>query len=158
MTHEPGHRRGEYGSTLVEVMIAVLVLLTIAMAGGAFLLHSRSQLSIQRNKRIMLEECNRRLETIRATGYSAITNLLPRNTSTHYLRIEDGDVDYSASDPGETVRIPPAGGIQYPVTTTVQFMDVDGGTVSLDYLFIRVQGNYLVNSTDAVTLETNFGP
>ena len=60
------------GGTLVEVMIAAVVLMVIALAGGAFLYHGRANVAIQKNKRVALEVANSRLEDLRASAYDDI--------------------------------------------------------------------------------------
>ena len=45
-----------------------------------------------------------------------------------------------------------------PMTTTIQYMDVDGGSTSYDYVRIVVSVGYRVGSADRVTLETFRSP
>ena len=79
-------RRPRAGATLVEVMIACVILLVMAVGGAAYLYQSGAILVTQRNKRVALETGNTRLEEIRATGYTALTALVPTDYDVHYLR------------------------------------------------------------------------
>ena len=151
----PGHTRGAgsgprpaSGFTFVEVMIAMIILALLAIGGGAFLSYSRTHVDIQRNKRAALEEANKRLEELRASGYDA-TKPTNNNYVVVYLQKSGNAWNRRSSDPGETVSI---NGQTMPIVTTVQFVDVDGGSASYDYTLFAVQVGFRAGSTNRVHL------
>ena len=83
MLHDAQSRAGQ---SLVEVMVAIVVLATVAVGMGAFLSMNRSALSLQRNRRVALELANARLEELRATTFSSLVGMLPAtNYNTFYF-------------------------------------------------------------------------
>ena len=68
--------KGGHGSTLLEVMIACLIMMVIAVAGGAYVSQSRGLLAAHRNRLIAMDKAKSRLEELRATPYSELTNLV----------------------------------------------------------------------------------
>lgn len=57
--------KSKAGSTLIEVMLAALILVVLALGGGAILRHSGSTVAIQKNKRVAIEAASRQLEWLR---------------------------------------------------------------------------------------------
>jgi type II secretory pathway pseudopilin PulG len=149
------YRRSQTGSTLVEVMIACLILMIVAVAGAAYMYQSRATLAFQRNKRIALETGNARLEEIRATTYTNLQSLLTTDYNLHYLKKAGATWQVSNADPGETASI---NGLSLPLTTTVQYKDVDGGANSYDYLLVTVSIAYRQSINDPIILRSVYSP
>jgi type II secretory pathway pseudopilin PulG len=149
------HRRGQCGSTLVEVMVACLILMIVAVAGAAYLYQSQSALAYQSQKRTALEAGNARLENIRATSYTNLQSLLPTDHNLHYLKQTGTTWLVSNSDPGETANV---NGALLPLTTTVQYGDVNGGVGSYDYLVVAVSISYRQGPGDRITLQSIYSP
>ena len=57
------------GTTIVEVVLAALILAIMAIGGAAYMLQGRLVVGVQRNKRVALEAANAKLEEMRATSY-----------------------------------------------------------------------------------------
>ncbi|NQU40780.1 MAG: prepilin-type N-terminal cleavage/methylation domain-containing protein [Lentisphaerae bacterium] len=55
------HRRG---ATLIEVMLASIILAILALAGSAFVYRSRADIALQKNRRVAVELANDRLEEL----------------------------------------------------------------------------------------------
>ena len=55
---------GRCGATLVEVMLASVLLGVIALAGGTFVYRSRADIALQKNRRVAVELANARLEAV----------------------------------------------------------------------------------------------
>ncbi|MDA0321962.1 MAG: prepilin-type N-terminal cleavage/methylation domain-containing protein [Verrucomicrobia bacterium] len=149
------------GATLVEVMVASVILLVMALGSTAFMYHSRANIGIQRNKRVAVDVANSRLEEVRASNYDEIKPLT-LDYGTHYLSAPSGTTwTRGTSAPGETVTI---NGQTYPIVTTVRYIDVDSGTsfddftASHDAVRIAVSVSYRINSSDVVTLQSIYGP
>ena len=75
-------KTGECGATLVEVMVVCVVLMVIAVAGGAYVAQSSGTLALHRNRAVAVAMANSRMEEIRAQSYSILTNDWMRGNST----------------------------------------------------------------------------
>jgi type II secretory pathway pseudopilin PulG len=148
------------GATLVEVMVAAVILLVMALGSTAFMYHSRADIGIQRNKRVAVDVANSRLEEVRASNYDDIKPT-SQNYNTYYLSPAGSTWAIGTSDPGETVAI---NGRAYSIATTVRYIDVDAGTSyddtssSYDAVRITVSVEHRVNSSDAVALQSIYAP
>jgi prepilin-type N-terminal cleavage/methylation domain-containing protein len=138
------------GFTLVEVMIAIVILMVMALGSAAFLYHSQVGISTQGNKRVALEAASSRLEEIRASDYNDIEPP-EKNYDVYYLSGQVGDWTLTDNDPGETRNI---NGKTLPIVTKVRYMDINGGPDSYDYVQITVSTGYHTGINDMVTLET----
>lgn len=58
-------RRKSAGFSLVEVMFSALILVVLALGGGAILQHSGTTVAVQKNKRVAIEVASRQLEQLR---------------------------------------------------------------------------------------------
>jgi len=152
-SHSEGRRKT--GATLVEVVMAGLLLALLAVAGGAYLYHSRATIAAQRDKRAALDAANSMLEAVRASNYDDVKPPDPPDYGMYYLSVQGGAWFHSTSDPGDTVVI---NGKNLPRETTVQYVDVDGGAPSYDCLRLIVNVGYRLNSADRVALETLYAP
>jgi prepilin-type N-terminal cleavage/methylation domain-containing protein len=141
---------GGQGFTLVEVMVAIVILMVMALGSAAFLYHSQVGISTQGNKRVALEAASSRLEEIRASQYDSIKPPA-NNYNVYYLSGQAGDWTLAENDPGETRNI---NGKTLPIVTKVRYMDINGGPDSYDYVQITVSTGYRTDINDMVTLET----
>ena len=149
-------RRANAGATLVEVIVACVILMVMAIAGATSLYLSRGSINVQRNKRLAVEIANSRLELLRGTNYWSITNLFGvTDYSVHYLSRVGATWQRSVTDPGEKVAVGP---LSMPITTTAQYQDMDGGSSSYDCLRLTVTVGYRLNPPERVTLETLWAP
>ena len=143
------------GTTLVEVMVACVILMIVALAGAGYVYQSQSALGVQSNKRIALEAGNARMEDIRGTAYTVLQGLVPADYGLHYLKKVGVAWQVSSTDPGETVSI---NGLFMPITTTLQYMDIDGGINTYDCFAVTVSTAYRKGFSDRVTLQTIYSP
>ena len=128
----------------MEVMIAIVILMVMALGSAAFLYHSQVGISTQGNKRVALEAASSRLEEIRASQYDDIKPT-ENDYDIHYLSGQVGNWALTDNDPGETRNI---NGKTLPIVTKVRYMD------SYDYVQITVSTGYRTGINDMVTLET----
>ena len=142
------------GFTLVEVMIAMIVLAVLALGGASFLAYSRMQVDVQRNKRAALEAATGRMEELRAAGFDETKPTSNNYVATYLARAGNAWVR-SSSNPGEAVSL---NGHTMPMATTVQFVDVDGGSASYDCALFTVEVGYRVGSADRVRVSTFRAP
>jgi hypothetical protein len=150
---------GTSGSTLVEVMGALLILTVMALGVAAFIFYGRAGVYAQRDRLSVLELVNGRLETLCSAPYSEVTP--PNNDfNTYFMRpkaLVVGEWDFFASRPNETfaVNSPQR---RYPMTTTVRFIDVEEDNNSYDALQFTVSMQYRLGSTDKIELSTYRAP
>lgn len=71
-------KRGRSGSSLVEVIVACLVLAVIAVAGADYIFQTQRAITRAKDKRLALEAMNSSLEQMRAKPYADLTNGLAR--------------------------------------------------------------------------------
>ena len=144
------HRPGRAGTSLVEIMIASVVLAVLALGVAASMEHSRSKSMMQRQRRTAAEVANGRMEALRAAIY---TDLLPlaQNYNWYFLRFTGNVWSVSSSDPSETVTINEQ---NRPMRTRVQYVDADGGSASYDCLRLQVQVQFARDANSVVILET----
>ena len=80
------------GGTLIEVMMACVVLAVIAMAGGAYVYQSMGTLALHRDRSVAVAMANSRMEELRAQSFSSLTNLMagssPFVTNNPYTKLE----------------------------------------------------------------------
>ncbi|MBN3037931.1 MAG: hypothetical protein JW869_00775 [Candidatus Omnitrophica bacterium] len=140
---------------MIEIMLAMLLLLILALGGAAYIYHSIGYIGIMGTKRLALEVANSRLETMRTAGFDNIKPL-SLDYDVHYIDHSSSAWAVSTADPDETVDIK---GISLPITTTVQYVDEDptDGIDSYDYLLASVSVGFRVNSSEQVTLTTYLG-
>lgn len=151
--HEHGHVRRR-GATLVEVIWACVILAIIVIAAGSFVSLSSGMVSVARNQRVAIEFAQSRLEELRSAGFDAIKPP-SENYTLYYLSRVAGGWQHSLTDPGEVIRML---GYNYPITTTVRYLGVDGGAPSYDIVEARVVVRYRRNQPNSVTLWAYFGP
>ena len=142
------------GSTLVEAMVASLLLAVLAVGGAAFITHARTDVLEGRSGRVALNEADRRLEELRTTPFGAVKPPV-EDYNTYYVLATNETWLVSATDPGETVTV---NSLDLPITTTVQYVDIDGGADSYDVLLATVGVGIRPTLQDRVVLETYLAP
>ena len=144
----PGHPESATG--LVEVMVAMVVLMVMALGTAAYMYHSQAGITVQGIKRVAFEAGTTRLEEIRASAYDDVK---PELGSLCYLSKVDGQLLRHLADPEETVAI---NGRALPMITEIQL--VREGTVPHEYLHIAVTVGYRADPNATVTIETLYSP
>jgi type II secretory pathway pseudopilin PulG len=130
-------RPSRSGATLVEVIMACLILGILAIAATESIRYSKSMTITQRNRRTATDIANGRLEDVRSVSYTNVASGTVNGT-VRYLRRNASSWSILNSDPGETVVV---NGRTRPIVTTVQYIDADGGATSYDCLRILVRVN-----------------
>ncbi len=149
------------GSSLVEVMIALLIVTVLVLGVAAFIYHGRASVYAQRDRLSVLEFVNGRMELLRAEPYTTVqpptedyqTYYLIRNSSGAWVGPRS-----SVTREWITINSAGAGRRRYRMTTTVRYIDVDGGTASYDALEFTVAMRYRPGSTDEIAMSTYRAP
>jgi prepilin-type N-terminal cleavage/methylation domain-containing protein len=112
-------KNSKAGFTLIEILLAALIIALLVVGGAATMYHTGSNIRIQGNRRIALQMANQRLEHARNNYYYNIvppvydvadTYFLTADSSTPYL------LDLNNSKQTETVQID---NVMYTMTTEV---------------------------------------
>ena len=135
-----------YGFTLVETMIAMLILAVLALGGGAILYQAGKTVAIQNNKRVAVEAACQRLEQLCEKAYNNIKP--PVFNSQYYV---DDDFLLSTDNPDAEVSI---NGIMLPIVTTVERI---GSSNFNGYEYVRaiVRMQYRLGGDDWISVATN---
>ena len=142
------------GSTLVELMVSIVILAVLALAGGAYLVQSASNVDTQRNRLAALATANRCLEEWRGTSWETITGIMPKPRSgvTQYFK-RIGLCSWASGSVNVTNN-----GVVMPVTNALSYIDADGpAVVSYDCVQVTVSVTYPGKPADTVTLQTLLG-
>lgn len=107
------------GGTLVEVMMACVVLSAIALAGGAYMVQSSRTLAISRERFQVLAIANSRMEEVRATKYNELSGLFPPGLQQVTI-VKDGAIWKEGAS--ETVSL--GNGANVTLVTDIQKFDV----------------------------------
>jgi hypothetical protein len=142
-----GDRRRQ-GATLIEVMVAALILATLAIAGGALLHRVRAMLYHERNLRVATDLAAGRLEELRGAPFA---QLAPVDTTPHYPARSNDVWVLLASDPGETVTL---NGRIFPVTTTLWLPEAGDAL----HVRARVEVAYGPEPDTRVRMDTRLAP
>ena len=141
--------------TLVELVIAMLVLLTLVIAGASFFLYSKSRIALERNRRAAIEIATGRAELLLSSVYADIKPVPADDWDTHYIKRVGEDWLVDSSD-DETVTI---NNLTLPITTTVAYVDKnDDPPNSFDYILAVVRVGYRLIPDERVELRTYIGP
>ena len=143
-----------HGSTLVEVLVACLILAIIAVGTAACLYLSQGAIAVQKNRRTATELASSRLEELRAAPYASICPSA-KNYNLYYIDRITGSWRVGTTSQGETVKV---NGTARPMTTTVRYVDADGGSATYDCLRLTVTIQFGRGALDTVTLETLEAP
>jgi len=115
-------------------MIGCVLLAVIVIGSGAFMYQSRGGIYRQSRRRVALELATARLEFLRVSAYD---DLCPGDASTWFLSRSGGGWQLSRTDPGEAVT---AGGVSYPIRTTVRCVNVEYPDREYIELTVRLPG------------------
>lgn len=140
------------GSTLIEVLIAMVILTVLVLGVASFIQYGRSSVYAQRDRIAVLERVNGRLEELRAEPYTTFTDTLPLDYNEYWMRKEQGEWTFYSSRSRQTLLVNQAR--RYRVTTTVRYVDADGGTPSYDMLKFTVGMRYRTGAADEIVLST----
>ena len=150
------HHAKRSGSSLVEVMVALLILTIMALGTAAFMYHGRSSVYAQRDRLAVFELVNGRLEELRSLPYSTFTDYLPKTYDVYWMRKRAGAWELYDSRVRQNLLVNRSR--RYRITTTVQYVDADGGAPSYDMLQFTVSMPYRTGDTDEVVLSTYRAP
>ena len=145
------------GTTLVEVMIALIIIAIVIMGGGMFFFYGRVNIIREAHRRAAVLVASQRLEALKAANYSEISS----SEDEYYIKWSGTDWDpsvTSADDAPEPVDVDNLlKGSGPTMITEAEYVADDGGS-SHDYLEITVTVNWHDSTDNSVSLTTLIAP
>ena len=134
-------------------MLALMILTIIALGSAAYIYHGRALTYAQGDRMTVLELVQSRLELLRAEDYA---NVHPpaENYNTYWMRPPQGGQSrwrFYTSQARQRLNV---NSRRYFMTTTVRYVDADGGSPSYDALLFTVSMRYRQGSTDEIKIST----
>ena len=135
------------GGTLVEVMMAALVLVTLALAGGAYVSNSSATLAVHRDRSVAVAMANSRMEELRGMPFGSITSLVQTVGVKWLKRNGNGwTVTTTSNTTYDTFII---ASVSEKMWTSIQFTNV---VLAGDAVIMRVTATY--RDPNSVVLQT----
>jgi len=131
IAHSGRRAAGRSGLTLVEVLVAVVVLAIVVIGTAAFLAHGRGAVECAAQRRTATQVANERKEMARSAGYAALA---------------DGS--------GLTT----VDGVQYNWTVEVTVAQADPGDAGSFYKRLVITVDWPTSGSDPVVLSSALGP
>lgn len=128
------------GSSLIEVMVAILLLAILSIGTVASVMRFQESVGDQGHKRAVIAAAHRRMEEVRSELYphfhdERVDGINIRNNWV-YLSYNGMSFNRHASDPGSRVNV---NGVPRTIQTRVRFVDTtDGSYVTAECLEIEV--------------------
>lgn len=129
------------GFSLVEVLLAALIIAIMVIGGAATMYHTGSNIKIQGNRRIALELANQRLENARQNYYYSIVPPVYDAANTYFLTADKNNsylLDLNNSKKSEVFQIDE---VDYTMVTEIIRHSSDSGTVNFNPECIQVTVN-----------------
>jgi len=148
-------RGNNRGTTLVEVMIALLIIALVILGGGMFFFYGRLNILREAHRRAALLVASQRLEALKAADWDDIALTSPLSYEPYYIT-HSSDWALNLSETKETVTVGnPSSG---EMLTEAQYMDDDDVDGSYDYLKITVVVEWSDPASNRVSLTSLVGP
>jgi len=145
------------GATLVELMIALLIIALVILGGGMFFFHGRVNIMREAHRRAALLVVSQRLEELKAANWGGIALTSPLSYESYYITHSGGWVR-NLSETKDT-EVPVDNLSDGEMVTEVQWEDDgDDGIDSYDYLKLTVTIEWHNGTTNTVSLSTLIAP
>ena len=142
------------GSTLVEIMATIAIFAIIVLGTAGYLSQAQARIVTQSYRLAATVEAAERLEQVRRAD---LTEIDPpsNNYNVYYLDHLTANWRVDTTDHGETAVV---ANRPRPMTTTVQFVDANGGASSYDFVRVTVTLQYGRSAAETVSLQTLKAP
>ena len=147
-------RGNNRGTTLIEVMIALLIIALVILGGGMFFFYGRLNIIREAHRRAALLVASQRLEALKAADYEKIAHN-PLSYEPYYIT-HSSDWAWNLSETKETITVDNLSDAQ--MLTEAQYMDDDGMNDSYDYLKITIVVEWSDPVPNRVSLTSLVGP
>lgn len=145
----------EDGFSLIELMVALIIIALVMVGGGMFFFHGRVNVIREAHRRAALLVASQRLEALKAANWDDIA-LDPPSYDLYYITYSSGwSINTSETkDTGVEVDNLSDG----EMVTEAQWVDDDGAGDSYDYLKVKVTVEWTDNTTNTVSLTSLIAP
>lgn len=153
--------KNKSGFSLIEIMVAAILLAVLALGGAQVLYHTGANIQIQGNKRIALELANARLESVRIQNYYGLGGLVPPELDVddkYFLTDNDGDHLLSLNDSSQSDEITLGGNAFSMHTKIVRRSSDSSSDFSTEFLDVTVSVSYRNSSPEEVVVRALFIP
>ncbi len=149
-------RGNNRGTTLIEVMIALLIIALVILGGGMFFFYGRLNIVRESHRRAALLVASQRLEALKAADWDKIAHN-PLSYQPYYIT-HSSDWDLKSSETKETVTVDNLSDAQ--MLTEAQWEDdnLDDSNDTYDYLKITVVVEWSDPASNRVSLTSLVGP
>jgi len=148
-------RGNNRGTTLAEVMIALLIIALVILGGGMFFFYGRLNIIREAHRRAALLVASQRLEALKAADWDDIALISSLSYQPYYITHSSGWA-LNLSETKETITVDNLSDAQ--MLTEAQYMDDDGMDDSYDYLKITVVVEWSDPATNRVSSTSLVGP
>jgi len=149
-------RGNNRGTTLVEVMIALLIIALVILGGGMFFFYGRLNIVREAHRRAALLVASQRLEVLKAADWDDIAHN-PLSYEPYYIT-HSSDWAWNSSETKETVTVDNLPDAQ--MLTEAQWEDdnLDDSNDTYDYLKIAIVVEWSDPAPNRVSLTSLVGP
>ena len=148
-------RGNNRGTTLIEVMIALLIIALVILGGGMFFFYGRLNIVREAHRRAALLIANQRLEALKAANWDDIALISPLSYQPYYIT-HSSDWDLKESETKETITVDNLSDAQ--MLTEAEYRDDDNMYDSYDYLKITIVVEWSDPASNRVSLTSLVGP
>jgi len=148
--------KSEEGFSLVELMVALIIIALVIVGGGMFFFHGRVNVIREAHRRAALLVASQRLEALKAANWDDIAldpTAIPDPLNQPYYIKHGSPWDRSLEEIRDT-EVPVDNLFDGEMLTEAQWVDDDGAGDSYDYLKVTVTVEWTDNTTNTVSLST----
>jgi len=144
----------EDGFSLVELMVALIIIALVIVGGGMFFFHGRVNVIREAHRRAALLVASQRLEVLKAANWDDIALTSPLSYDPYYITYSSGWVK-NLSEAKDT-EVPVDNLSDGEMVTDAEWVDDDpgDGNDTYDYLKVTVTVEWTDNTTNTVSLST----
>ena len=146
------------GTTLIEVMIALIIIALVILGGGMFFFYGRVNIIREAHRRAALLVTSQRLEELKAANWDDIAldpTAIPDPLNQSYYITYGSSWNLSLEETKDTVAVDNLS--DGKMVTEARWED-DGGDGSYDYLKVTVTVEWSDGTTNSVSLTTLIAP
>jgi len=150
-------RGNNRGTTLVEVMIALLIIALVILGGGMFFFYGRLNIVREAHRRAALLITNQRLEALKAADWDDIALISPLSYQPYYIT-HSSVWALNLSETKETITVDNLSDAQ--MLTEAEWVDdnPDDSYDTYDYLKITIVVEWSDPASNRVSLTSLVGP
>ena len=149
-------KKTKSGFTLIEIMVASLLIAVLALGGAAVLYHTGSVIGTQKLKRLAIDQAIARMELLNRTRYSIMRPSTPQPDIYYFV---DDDQDELLENGELSLALNIENQKEFPMITAIKRIPPPTpGTVEGESLLVNVTVTYDQTGSQQVVLESLIAP